>query len=138
MYLSSELEHAVIFLLILQHDLTFANAVRQWFFTINIFTCLEGECSNRCMPVVGCGDCDRIDVFHIEHATEVANELCFTVGHHVLQLLECSVEMIFINIAKGNDLHAGEFGKPVHVVVAHTTETDVSDPDGVAWCGLEK
>ena len=69
--LHTVLHNAVVFISCFDHLLALVNIVRGGLLHVNVFTCLAGPDGLQCMPVVGCGQGNGINVFVFINFPEV-------------------------------------------------------------------
>ena len=71
--LSTVLNHDAVFLLRLHAHPAFDNIVAHWFFNVNVFTCLCTPDGQQRMPVIGCGNGNRVNCRIVEGFANVVD-----------------------------------------------------------------
>ncbi len=107
MDLGAELKNPIMLSLVLHHHLSLSHTVGKWFLTVDIFTGLKGKRGNLGMPMVGCCARDRIDVIAVQHVPEVTIPFGLAIRPQFFQVLQCAVQVVFVQIAQGYDFHIG-------------------------------
>src|SRR5690349_14029698 len=89
------------------------------------------------MPMIGCGNGDGVNILPFEYSPEVAKGLGLCVWLQPLQGSERCRKMFFVPVTQCNDLHIRQCCEPVHVIVPHSSQTDVGHAHLVAGCSQQ-
>ncbi len=109
------------------HGSPFGDAVRQRLFAIDVLAGLAGEDRGYCVPVVGGGDHDGVDVLAVKHAPKVAIAVR-RASRRLLRPAQVRLE----NVAHRADRNVRELVELVQQPRAHSAHTDEAQHDLLA------
>ena len=114
------------------HDgLLFGNRVRQRLFAVDIFLASRSLGGDNLMPVVGHGDHDGIDIVTSQQLAIIVVALAVLVPVSVINLLDGSLQMIGINIARSDHLAVRQGQEGFRVARPLPSHPDHAEVDAV-------
>src|SRR5215469_18498571 len=124
------LTYAVVFFDGSDQLLAFEPVMRARFLDVYVLSRLARPNGHERVPVIRCGDRDRIDVLVFEQLTDIEVALRSRASI-LLNFIKSAIENVFIDVAQRRNFHSGNTRKATDVILTASTHPANRNPHAI-------